>query len=61
MIDATTGGGSYRLRLADGNDRLEWLIMGDPQERALASEPGADSVPQLRNWLLELFVPKQLL
>ena len=61
VFDATTRRSSYRLRLGAESDRLEWLIMGDPRERTLASEPDSDSLLQFRNRLLELFVPAQLL
>lgn len=61
VVDATRLKSSYRLRLAADGERLEWVVMGDPGEPVLASEPEAHFFLQLRDMLLELFVPEQLL
>jgi putative cardiolipin synthase len=60
-IDATRLQGSYRVRIGPDGENLEWLVMGDSRAPVLASEPEADPFVHLRNKLLALFVPEQLL
>ena len=61
VIDATRFRSSYRLRFGPDGESLEWLVMGDEREAALSSEPEAGPLIQLRNMLLEPFVPEHLL
>jgi cardiolipin synthase C len=61
VIDATRHHSSYRLRFGPDGESLEWLVMGDPRESVLASEPEVHPFVHFRNKLLEPFVPEQLL
>lgn len=61
VIDATRLRNSYRLRFGPDGESLEWQVMGDPHEVVLSSEPEASPFVNLRNKLLEPFVPEQLL
>jgi cardiolipin synthase C len=61
VIDATRRQGAYRLRFGPDGESLEWVVMGDPHEAVLASEPEVDPFVNLRNLLLGPFVPEQLL
>jgi hypothetical protein len=49
------------LRFAPDGKSLEWIIMGDPRESVLASEPDVSPFLQFRNMLLKPFVPEHLL
>jgi putative cardiolipin synthase len=61
VIDATRLQSSYRLRFGPDGESLEWLAMGHEPGLTLSSEPEAGLLIQLRNMLLEPFVPEQLL
>jgi cardiolipin synthase C len=61
VIDAARLQSSYRVQFAPDGERLEWLVMGHEGELTLSSEPEASPLIQLRNMLLEPFVPEQLL
>jgi putative cardiolipin synthase len=61
VIEATRLQSSYRLRFAPDGKSLEWIIMGDPRESVLASEPDVSPFLQFRNMLLKPFVPEHLL
>jgi CO/xanthine dehydrogenase Mo-binding subunit len=61
VIDAARSRSSYRLRFGSDGDRLEWVVMGDPHELVLTSEPEVSALSRFRNMLLEPFVPEQLL
>ena len=61
VIDAARRLSSYRLRFGPDGESLEWLVMGDPHEVVLSSEPDAGPAVRLRNMLLGPFVPEQLL
>jgi putative cardiolipin synthase len=61
VIDAARLRSSYRLRFASDGESLEWVVMGDPHELVLTSEPETSALSRLRNLLLEPFVPDQLL
>jgi len=61
VIDAARLHSSYRLRFAPDSDHLEWVVMGDPHELVLTSEPEVSGVERFRNLLLQPFVPEQLL
>jgi putative cardiolipin synthase len=61
VIDAATLQSSYRLRFGPDGASLQWLVMGDPHQPALSSEPEASPFVEFRNMLLAPFVPEQLL
>ena len=61
VIDATRLQRSYRLRFGADGESLEWVVMGDPGEQVLASEPGVGAFAQLRNMLLAPLVPELFL
>jgi putative cardiolipin synthase len=61
VIDAARSRSSYRLRFGPDGDRLEWVVMGDPHELVLTSEPEVSALARFRNMVLEPFVPEQLL
>jgi cardiolipin synthase C len=61
VIDAARMQSSYRVRLGIDGESLEWQVLGDPGEPVLASEPEVHPFVQLRNMLLQPFVPEQLL
>jgi len=61
VIDAARLQSSYRLQFGADGESLEWLVMGHERKSALSSEPEASPLIQLRNMLLEPFVPEHLL
>jgi cardiolipin synthase C len=61
VIDAATLQSSYRLRFGPDGASLQWLVMGDPHQSVLSSEPEASPFVEFRNMLLAPFVPEQLL
>src|SRR5258708_6632376 len=61
VIDAARLQSSYRLRSGPDGKSLEWMVMGDPREAVLTSEPEVGPLMAFRNMLLAPFVPEQLL
>jgi putative cardiolipin synthase len=55
------GVGSYRLRLAEPGDRLEWVANDHGVEKVYDSEPGVDFATRLQILLLFPFVSESLL
>jgi len=52
---------SYRLRLAKGTGRLEWLTTDGEKEMVLTSEPEATFLQRFYNRLIAPIVPEMLL
>lgn len=61
VIDMATAQSSYRLRFGPDGESLEWLVMSDPAEPPLSSEPESSAFDRLWNMLLAPFVPEKLL
>ena len=53
--------GSYRLRLAQRGDRLQWIATVDGIEKVYDSDPEVDLATRLKVWLLFPFVSEGLL
>ena len=53
--------GSYRLRLAQPGDRLQWIATVDGIEKVYDSDPEVDLATRLKVWLLFPFVSEGLL
>jgi putative cardiolipin synthase len=61
VLDVARQRSSYRLRFGPDGESLQWQVMGGAQDVTFSSEPEASLMMQLRNKLLEPFVPEQLL
>jgi putative cardiolipin synthase len=53
--------GSFRLRLAQPGDRLQWVGSADGAEAVYESDPGVDFGTRLQLWLLFPFISESLL
>jgi putative cardiolipin synthase len=53
--------GSYRLRLAEPGDKLQWVANIDGAEKIYESDPEVDFGTQLKLWLFSPFVSEGLL
>jgi putative cardiolipin synthase len=53
--------GSYRLRLAEPGDKLQWVANINGAERIYDSDPEVDFGTQLKLWLFSPFVSEGLL
>jgi cardiolipin synthase C len=61
VIDTARRVSAYRLQFGPDGESLEWLVMGDPHEVVLSSEPDVGPYERFRDMLLGPFVPEQLL
>jgi putative cardiolipin synthase len=53
--------GSFRLRLAQPGDRLQWVGNVNGAETVYESDPGVDFGTRLQLWLLFPFISESLL
>jgi cardiolipin synthase C len=61
VIDASRQRSSYRLRFGSDGSTLQWIARRGEEDVVLTSEPEVTPAIRLRNMLLMLFVPEQLL
>ena len=52
---------SYKLRLAEGGERIEWVVGAGAAAITLSSEPDVGVAQSLQQWFGELFVSEDLL
>jgi putative cardiolipin synthase len=61
LIERLRAGGSYKLRLRQPGDHIEWVGIEDGAEKVYDTDPGVDFGTKLQLWLLFPFVSESLL